>query len=41
MLIDTIFDAKIELFKIYFVNSQNCEIINKKFDKFYEQGKLR
>ena len=36
-----IFDAKIESFKIYFINSQNREIINKKFDKFYEQDKLR
>ena len=40
MFINTIFDAKIELFKIYFVNSQNRKIINKKFDKFHEQSKL-
>ena len=40
MFIDTIFDAKIESFKIYFVNLQNREIINKKFDKFHEQSKL-
>ena len=41
MSIDTIFDAKTESFKIYFVSSQDREIINKEFDKLHEQGKLR
>ena len=36
MFIDTILDAKIELFKIYFVNLQNRKIINKKFNKLHE-----
>ena len=41
MSIDTILNAKTEPLKIYFVSSQNREIINKKFDKLHEQNKLR
>ena len=41
MFIDTILNAKIESFKIYFVNPQNRKVINKKFNKFHEQNKLR
>ena len=41
MFINIIFDVKSNTFKVYFVNSQNREIIDKKFDKLHRNDKLK
>lgn len=40
MSINIILNVKSNLFRIYSIESQDCELINKKFDNLYEQDKI-
>lgn len=41
MFINIVLDSKLDLFKVYSLNSKDRELVNKKFDDLHREDKMK